>query len=331
MNKTILVTGAAGHIGNNLCRRLAAENNYNVRCFVRENSDLSSLAGLDVEKIYGDVTDYDSFLSAARGCDSIFHLAAVYSHNPNLKSQILETSIKGTENFIRIVKEIGVEKAIYASSAAAIGVSDSPVMLLDENCYVTGECEAYAKAKLDSQLMVEDAIKKDNLPVIIVFPTTVIGENDYKITPSNHMILRFIKEPNVVYIDGGINVVYITDVVEGIFQSYLKGKAGEKFLFAGNNVTIYELMSSIAELTGRKKPFIKLGKEIIFPLAAFFDVLVRITNKPAPISKMQAKTRVGKFGFYSIEKARRELGYSPMNLDNSLVKTIEWFKKRNLI
>jgi len=331
IKETILITGAGGHIGNSLCRRLCGENNYKIRCFLRKGSDHSPLDGLDIEKCYGDVLDYDSFLKAARGCDYIFHLAAVFSHNPNLRGRICEVANKGTENFLRVCKEAGIKKAVYTSSVAALGVSDFPDGLVDENCYVSGECEIYTQAKVESQRKVEEAVRKEGIPVVIVLPSTVIGENDYKITPSNHMILRFIKEPNFVYIDGGINVVYIGDVVEGHIQALVQGSPGSKYILAGTNVTVYDLMSKVAGLTGRKKPFIKLGRSVIYPLAVIFDILVRITNKPAPISKVQAKTRVGKFGYYSIEKSRRELGYSPMDLETALEKSIAWYKQRELI
>jgi len=330
MKEVVLITGITGHIGNSLCRYLAGDGRFRIRGLFRDKRSYPYLEGLGIEKHYGDILDYDSFLKAAKGCDYIFQLAALYSHNPNKHKQIYDVAKVGTENFIRICKEAGLKKTVYTSSVAALGVSDSPNRLVDETCYVSGECEIYTKAKLDSQLAVEEAVKNSKLPIVIVLPSTIVGENDYKITPSNQMILNFINSQNLVYIDGGINIVHISDVVNGHIQALKKGNPGEKYIIGGTNVTIYNLMSKVASLTGRHRPFIKLPRSVIYPLAAVFDLLVRITNKPALISKIQAKTRVGKFGFYSIEKAKNEFNYSPMDLDTALVRSLSWYEQRGL-
>ncbi len=329
--KKILVTGGTGHIGNNLCRALAEKEENKIKCLLRKNSDTSSLGGIDYEKAFGDILDRESFLEAAGDCDYIIHLAAIFSHNPNLEKKIIETAVNGTKNLIHVCRNSGVKKVIYTSSVAALGVSDTSDALVTETDLVSGECEAYTRAKLESQVLFEDAMRKGKLPGVIVLPSSVIGENDFRTTPSNHMILRFIKQPNFFYIEGGINVVHISDVVNGHIKALEKGRVGEKYILGGTNVTVLDLMKKVAKLTGRKKPFLKLGQSVVYPLAVMFDILARLTDIRAPISRMQAKTRIGKFGFYSIEKARRELDYSPLSLDESLKRTVAWFKSRNLI
>jgi dihydroflavonol-4-reductase len=330
MKPRALVTGATGHIGNNLCRALIEEGRFAVRVLLRKESDRSALAELPVESCYGDVLDYGSFLGAARGCDYIFHLAAVYSHNPNARDQICQVARCGTEHFIRVCREAGTKKAVYTSSVAALGVSDAPERLLNEHSYASGPCEAYTEAKLKSLLLVEEALRQEPLPIVIVLPSTVIGENDPKITPSNHLILRFANGCNWVYISGGINVVHISNVVEGHTKALTRGRPGQKYILGGANVTIYDLMCRVASLTQRRKPFIKLGRQVIYPVACVLDLVVRLTNKPAPISKMQAKTRLGKFGFYSIDKAQRELDYFPLGVEAALKRSFSWYRQKGL-
>jgi dihydroflavonol-4-reductase len=179
--------------------------------------------------------------------------------------------------------------------------------------------------------MVEEALRERNLPIVIVLPSTAIGEYDYKLTPSNRMILRFARGVNFVYIPGGINVVHVSDVAEGHWRALIRGRVGEKYILGSHNITLRDLITAISRLTGRSGPKLCLSRKVVYPAAVLFDLWERLTNHPAPISKMQAKTRVGKFGFYSIEKAKKDLGYRPMDFETSLRRSLEWFRLRGLI
>jgi dihydroflavonol-4-reductase len=238
-------------------------------------------------------------------------------------ADIHRVATQGAEAFLAACGLPTVKRAVYTSSVAALGVSRAPDVLVDERGVLSGPAEAYTEAKVKSQHMIEAA---RGLPIIITLPSTVIGPNDYRTTPSNHMVVRFASQPNFAYIDGGINVVDVDDVVEGHLQAWRVGRCGERYILAGENVTVRELMTRIACLVGRRPPVLRLGRGVVYPLAVALELGTRATGWRAPISRMQAKTRIGAYGFYSTEKARTELGFLPRPLDEALPRAIDWLR-----
>ncbi len=323
-----LVTGANGHIGSHIVRQLI-EKGKAVRAFVRPTGDLRGLEGLSVQLVYGDVLDRDSVKCAVEGCGVVYHAAAVFALWARDNSVILRTAIEGSRNVVSESAEAGVKKIIYTSSTAAIGLSRSSEGLLTEEDFNEDRtAPAYVIAKTDSETAAREMAKRLGIHMCVINPGLVLGPGDFKPTPSNSLVRQFVKLGSPVYYEGGANIVDVDDVASGHLLAGERGRDGERYIIGGDNISVLDLMKTLAEITGRSAPRIRLGRGMAMAAGLLLENISRFTGKPPLFTFRNARTYIGRYGYYDISKARDELGYTHKPYREVLERTVRWFRNR---
>jgi dihydroflavonol-4-reductase len=325
-DRPILVTGASGHIGSHIVRKLLARGRR-VRVFVRPTSDLRGLRDLDVSLFQGDVLDTDSAKKAAEGCEVVYHAAALYTMWSKDPSLVMRTAIEGSKNVLRACAATGVEKVVYTSSAAAIGLSESALRIRTEADHNTSAvAPSYVTAKTVSERTAREIAGELGLSLIIVNPTLVLGPGDYRLTPSNAIVKQAMFKGSPFYYDGGANVVDVEDVATGHLLAEEKGRAGERYILGGDNITIAEMLGTIARLSGHRPPRFRAGRRSGLVAGLLLEMVSKLTGKPPLFTRRHARTYFGRYGYYDVSKAERELGYTHRPYQEVLTRTVAWLK-----
>jgi dihydroflavonol-4-reductase len=314
-----LVIGASGHIGAHLVRALLAEK-YNVKVLVRNTSNMKGIAGLDVEIVYGDVLDPDSLKKAMTGCDAVFHLGAPTSLGPTTSKVIID----GTKCVLEEAYRLKINKLIYTSSVVTVGYTSDPNVILDETSSQFLPASSYHTAKYRAEGLVLDFSQKTGLPVVIVNPATVVGPLDYRVTPSNMPIQQCVDRGLPFVFDSGVTIVHAEDVARGHVLAYLYGKSGQRYILGGDRMTIREYFRLICKLCQRPQPSFKIPRWAMLVIGAAFSLLQQAGVKKVPFNYSQAINLVGKYGFYSSQKAVRELGYSWRCAEDAIGSYVAW-------
>jgi len=328
----ILVTGASGHLGYHICKLLSSEG-INVRAFIRESSYKEHLLRLPVDVCYGDVFDVTSLKKAMEEMDAIFHAAAIYklteptcNKRPH-EDPIIRTSLEGTKNLFRAASENHIKKIVYTSSVETIGLTYNKNILLDESCFTGDTFYIYSTAKIESEKLAIELAEKYGIHTVICNPSTIIGKDDYRLTPSNNMLLSFVKN-NKFYVDGGQSLVDVEDVAHGHINALYKGRHLERYIISGENIEIRDLIALIREILKIRGPFIRLNKALLYPAAFLFETFSAITKRPPFITRRKVLRSIGSYSFYNNSKARKELDYLPRPLKETLPSTLAWLLRR---
>lgn len=323
----ILITGASGHIGYHLCK-LAVAKGYQVKAFVRPSSYKNHLLQLPIEICYGDILEIDTLRKAVEGVEAVFHTAAIYELTEEEKDNlIIKTSIEGTRNLYQASYEKQVKKIVYTSSVETVGLSYNINKLLSESSFAAEGFYVYSAAKVESERVALKLAKKFDLPTVICNPSTVIGKEDYKLTPSNKMLLNYVKY-NLFYVDGGQSLVDVEDVARGHLSALLKGKNMERYILSGENIEVKDLIILIKRILNIKSPLFKLNKFLLYPIAFICEAASRLTINEPFLTRRKVKRAIGSYSYYDCSKAREELSYFPKNLTETLPFTLHWLMER---
>ncbi|EQA36645.1 putative hopanoid-associated sugar epimerase [Leptospira inadai serovar Lyme str. 10] len=323
-----LVTGAAGFIGSAIVRELLKEG-HEVKVLIRKSTNPKGLEGLDVEVAYGDICDGDSMRSALKGCDTLYQTAAFFAHWTLDKKLPYEVNVEGTKTSMRAALDAGVEKVIYTSTGNTIGAhGEIPANETAEfNHWKSGD--HYSISKYLGEV---EALKfvSMGLPIVVVNPTLVIGAGDVKPTTSGQMIIDVVQGAMPGYIDGGTNVIDVSDVAKGHLLAAKKGRVGERYLLGNENLTLSEYFGLIAEIAGVKPPRIKIPYYVALGMGYIFELGAAITKKH-PIATA-SEIRIGKSKeFFDCSKAVRELGLPQTSVRIAIQNAIDWFKENGYL
>ena len=322
------VTGATGFLGSHVARVLA-EHGAQLRLLVRPSSDLRNIADLNADRVAGDLREPASIEKALSGCDVVFHVAADYRLWVRDPEEMYRSNVEGTRGLLEAARKQGVRRVVYTSSVATMGfnsgngsgrVADeqSPVGLAD----MIGH---YKRSKFMAEQVAFDAAKS-GVDVVIVNPTTPIGERDIKPTPTGRIVVDFLKRKFPAYVETGLNLVDATECARGHVQALEKGRAGERYILGGENLTLKQILDKLGAITGLKSPTVKLP--YIFALATgVVDEMVtgRILGRE-PRATIDAVRMGRKMMFVSSAKAERELGWKPGPVDGALRRSVDWFR-----
>lgn len=323
MTKTAFVTGGTGFIGANLVRLLLQEA-YAVKALVRPHSRLDNLQNLDVEIVKGDLNDPD-LSQLMVGCQVLFHVAALYSLWQSDKELLYHQNVEGTRNILAAARQAGIERTVYTSSVAAIGVKEGGVA--DENYQspVGKLIGDYKKSKyLAEQVAIQAA--KQGQDVVIVNPSSPIGPLDIKPTPTGDIVLRFLRRQMPFYLDTGLNFVDVRDVARGHLLAYQKGKTGDRYILGNENLTLKELLDKLAKITGIPAPQNTVPPWL--PLSvAWIDEKILAPLGKAPSVPLDGVRMSTQKMYYDASKAVRELGLPQTAIETALEDAVDWFKK----
>ncbi|MER3524217.1 MAG: hypothetical protein C4326_09160 [Ignavibacteria bacterium] len=325
--KHVLVTGGTGCIGSNLAARLTSEG-VRVRILRRPTSDLRAIAGVDVEHCLGDVRDPASLREAMMGCDTVFHCAAMVTFERSKAEEQLIVNVQGTRNVVGACLACGVQKLVHTSSVAAIGYPPEGELATEETPFNWHRTSGYKFSKFKAEEEVRRGVAQ-GLFAVIVNPAVVVGERDIHFHGGD--ILRRVKRWQVPFsLDGGMNVVYVGDVVNGMIAAALRGRCGERYILGGENLTHKEIFRRTARIIGGLPPIAKLP----LPFVRVAAVLVERVSSALgiePIITPDLIAGAGKFNWYSSAKAERELGYTITPFDETITRAYRWYRQAGLL
>ena len=320
---TTLVTGATGFVGSQLVRLLLTRDEP-VRVLARPTALTRALDGLPVEWAYGDLRDPASLRAACRGVRRVFHVAADYRlWSPDPRA-IYESNVAGTRHLLQAAAEAGVERFIYTSTVATIAM-DRPGPLPDESAEARLEdmVGPYKRSKFLAEQEARRAAA-EGLPVVIVSPTTPVGPGDWKPTPTGRIIVDFLRGRMPAYVDTGLNLVAVEDVAAGHLLAAERGAIGERYLLGARTMTLKDLLATLAALTGRAAPRVRLPYSVALAAGYASEALARLTGREprVPLDGVRmARHRM----FVDCSRATRELGFVPGPVEDALARAVQWY------
>lgn len=324
---TILVTGAAGFVGSAVARRLV-DAGHGVRALVRPTSDRRNLDGLPVEIVPGDLRDRDSLKRALRGCRALFHVAADYRLWVRNPDEIYRSNVEGTRNVLLAALDAGVERIVYTSSVATLGLRNDGIPADEATPVSLGDMIGhYKRSKFLAEEVVRELYREHGLPVVVVNPSTPVGPRDRKPTPTGRMVADAAAGRMPAYVDTGLNVVHVDDVAEGHLLAFASGKIGERYILGGENLSLRAILAEIAALAGRRPPKIRLPHDAVLPFAYLVEGWARLGGTDQPLLTVDGVKLAKKRMYFSSDKARRELGYAPRPARDALKDAVEWFRR----
>ncbi len=320
----ILVTGATGFVGAAVAGKLAAAG-YELRLTARAGSNRRNLSGLDAEIVTLDLADPATFPAALAGCRYLFHVAADYRlWVPDVAAMRL-VNIDGTIALLRAAAAAGIERSVYTSSVAALGLTDdgSPA---DEATPIKPAHHhgAYKQSKYEAEQAVR-ALAAAGQDIVIVNPATPIGPGDVKPTPTGQMVLDAAQGRMPAYVDTGLNAVHVDDVAAGHLLALAHGAAGHSYILGSENLMLQDLLALIARQMGARPPRLKLPIAPLMPLAWVMERIAERTGK-TPLMTPDILSMARKRMFFSSAKAERELGYRPRPAASAIADAIAWFR-----
>jgi dihydroflavonol-4-reductase len=326
----ILVTGATGFVGSAVARALARRG-ARLRVLVRPSSDRRNLAGLGAEEVLGDLTDPASLSRAVAGCRYLFHVAADYRIWVPDPDAMLRANVAGTHALMQAAQQAGVERIVYCSSVAALGLTPDGTPA-DETTPVSEDkvVGIYKKSKYRAEQAVLELVRNQSLPAVIVNPTAPVGPHDIRPTPTGRMIADAAAGRMPAYIDTGLNVVHVDDVAEGHLLALEHGRYGERYILGSENLGMAALLALVAEEAGRTPPRLRLPNAALWPVALACEALARITGIEPLVTRDHLRM-ARKHMFFSSAKAIRELGYAPRPARAAIADAIAWFRAQGMV
>ena len=319
----ILVTGATGHIGNVLIRKLL-EQGEKVRALVWRGEDTTPIKDLDVEQVEGDVLDPASLEPAMRGVETVYHLAGIISIMPGRNPLVWKVNVEGTRNVLEAARRARVRRLVYTSSIHAIaraphGVTMDESLGFDQN-NPYGE---YDRSKAAASLKVQKAAT-EGLDAVIVCPTGVIGPYDFRGSEMGEVIRSASEARTMFYVEGAYDFVDVRDVADGMIAAHAYGRRGESYILSGQKLSVRYLLETVREVTGKAFASFKMPFSLAEFAAKFTPYYYRWSKAkprftPYSLEVLQSNSNI------SHAKAARELGYQSRPAIETIADTVRWF------
>src|SRR5579859_2904359 len=329
------VTGATGFLGSHVARVLA-EQGAELRLLVRPSSDLRNLEGLKADRVAGDLRAGVSFEKALSGCDAVFHVAADYRLWVRDPDAMYRSNVEGTRWLLRAARKHGVRRVVYTSSVATMGftsgLSSKNAELADENSPVSlaDMIGHYKRSKFMAEQVAVEAAKSGG-DVVIVNPTTPIGERDIKPTPTGRIIVDFLKRKFPAYVDTGLNLVDVSEVARGHVLAMEKAVPGQRYILGGADLTLKQILDKLSALTNLPAPTMRVPHALALGFAAFDQFFTGTILRKEPRATIDAVRMGRKKMFASSAKAEKALGYRVLPVEDALRRAINWFNTHGYV
>ena len=321
----VFVTGATGFVGHHVARALAAEG-ADLRLLVRKSSNLQNLEGIAGETHVGDLAEPGSLRPALAGCDAVMHVAADYRLWIRDPAGMYKANVDGTRELLRMAREAGVPRVVYTSSVATMHFrtdglvinEDTPVSLKD----MVGH---YKRSKF---LAEQEAIKAagGGQKVIILNPTTPIGPNDAKPTPTGRIFVDFLNGKFPAYMDTGLNLVDVAEVARTHVAALTVGTPGKRYILGGENLTLKQILDKMSAITGIPSPTVEIPFAVAATYAFFEEWITGRIRGKEPRATLEEVRMGRKKMFASSAHAQQELGFRIYRIYPAMRAAIEWFR-----
>ena len=323
----VFVTGGAGFIGSHVVRRLL-ELGLEVTTLVLPKDPAPLLDGLDVRLLRGDLSDVDVLARGMEGCRLVIHLAAIYALWLPDPKRIYEVNVDGTRNVMQAAQRAGVRRVVHTSSIAAVGCLPGRTLADETTGFNDWDiADGYVLSKYISE---QEALRFDGhgIEVVAANPSFPFGPHDIGPTPTGRLILAVMKGQLPFVVDGGLNAVDVRDVAEGHLLAAARGRPGERYILGGHNVVNSEFYGEAAELIGVRPPRLRVPPQLVRLVGSASDLVTeRVLRRPPMLTRKSVDYTVGRYLWFSVDKARRELGYEPTPLRTAVADSVAWFRQ----
>ncbi|MFH1857628.1 MAG: SDR family oxidoreductase [Candidatus Omnitrophota bacterium] len=326
--KMCLVTGASGFIGYHVAKQLV-DAGARIRVLVRPTSNTKFLDSLPVEKCVGDILDIPSIEKSLNGVEILFHVAGFVGFKESDGAMLRRVNVQGVKNVLGAAQQSKVKRVVLTSSIAAIGAS--PTGELRDETHVWNDAvlhTAYSRSKRDGEM---EAMKfyREGLPLVVVNPAFVFGASDYGPSAAGIFLLKCLRGKIWASVPMGFNAVDVQDVARGHLLAAIKGRLGERYILANQNLTLIEFLRLLEKCGGAKAPRFHIPYPAVYGAACLFDAIGWLLRKDFILSRLHAR-RMKYDAWYSHKKASRELGWVPRPVEESFTETVRWFKEHHL-
>jgi len=324
------VTGATGFVGSHVARALLAQG-ASLRLLVRASSNLRNIESLPAERVIGDLRDPASLDKAISGCEVVFHVAADYRLWVRDPDQMYRANVDGTKAVLEAARKNSVRRVVYTSSVATMGFTGNG-HLADEDSPVSlgNMIGPYKRSKFLAEQVALDA-GRGGMDVVVVNPTTPVGEQDIKPTPTGRIVVDFLKRKFPAYVDTGLNLVDVRECARGHLAALEKGRSGERYILGGENLTLKQILDKLAALTGLPSPKVKVPYVMALATGVVDEVVTGRILGREPRATIDAVRMGRKKMFVSSAKAERELGWKSLPVDDALRRAVDWFRQEKYV
>jgi len=324
------LTGATGFLGSHVARALA-EQGADLRLLVRPHSNTKNIADLKADLVTGDLRDPASLEKGIAGCEVIFHVAADYRLWVRDPNEMYRSNVEGTRAILEAARKTGVRRVVYTSSVATIGFTSNG-QPADENSPVSLDnmIGHYKRSKFMAEQVAIEAARAGQ-DIVIVNPSTPVGERDIKPTPSGRIIVDFLKKKFPAYVDTGLNLVDATECARGHIAALEKGRSGERYILGGENLTLKQILDKLAAITGLPSPKVRVPYLLALATGVVDEVVTGRIRGREPRATIDAVRMGRKKMFVSSGKAERELGWKCIPVDDSLRRAVDWFRENGYV
>jgi dihydroflavonol-4-reductase len=321
----VFLTGATGFVGSHVARALAAQG-ARLRLLIRSSSRLDNLEGLSSETVTGDLRNPDSFRSALADCEVLVHVAADYRLWVRDPQVMYAANVDGTRNLLALAREVGVARVVYTSSVATMGFREDGT-IVDENTPVSLD-DMIGHYKRSKYLAEQEAITAahDGQQVIVLNPTTPIGANDIKPTPTGQIVVDFLNHKFPAYVETGLNLVDVAEVARMHVAALERGQPGERYILGGENLSLKQILDKMSAITGIPSPTMKVPHAVAMAFAFLDETVTGRLRGKEPRATVEAVRMGKKKMFASSAKAERDLGFRIVPVYAALRSAIDWFR-----
>ena len=324
------VTGATGFLGSHVARVLA-EQGADLRLLVRANSNAKNIEDLKADRVVGDLRDPASLVKGIAGCDVVFHVAADYRLWVRDPEQMYRANVEGTRGILEAARKSNVRRVVYTSSVATMGFTSNGHPA-DENSPVSLDnmIGPYKRSKFMAEQVAVEAAHAGQ-EVVIVNPTTPVGERDIKPTPTGRIVLDFLKRKFPAYVDTGLNLVDARECALGHIAALEKARRGERYILGGQNLTLKQILDKLAAITGLPSPKLRVPYALALATGVVDEVVTGRIRGKEPRATIDAVRMGRKKMFVSSSKAERELGWKCVPVDDALGRAVDWFRANRYV
>jgi dihydroflavonol-4-reductase len=320
----IFLTGATGFVGHHVAKALAAQG-AELRMLVRKTSKLDNLEGIAGDTFVGDLAQPQSFAPALRGCDAVMHVAADYRLWIRDPDAMYRANVDGTRDLLRLAREAGVPRVVYTSSVATMHFHQDGVVVNEDTPVSLGDMVGHYKR---SKFLAEQqaiAAAQDGQQVMILNPTTPIGPNDAKPTPTGRIFVDFLNRNFPAYVDTGLNLVDVTEVARTHVAALNVGTPGRRYILGGENLTLKRILDKMSAITGIPSPTVEIPFGVAATYAFFEEWITGRIRGKEPRATLEEVRMGRKKMFASSARAQQELGFRIVPVNPAMRAAIEWF------
>ena len=319
------VTGSTGFVGSHVARVLA-EQGADLRLLVRASSNTRNINDVKADRVAGDLRDPASLEKGIAGCDVVFHVAADYRLWVRDPEEMYRANVKGTRAILEAARKNQVRRVVYTSSVATMGFTSNG-HAADENSPVSLDnmIGPYKRSKFMAEQVAIEAARAGQ-DVVIVNPSTPVGERDIKPTPTGRIVVDFLKKKFPAYVDTGLNLVDVKECARGHIAALEKGRSGERYILGGENLTLKQILDKLAAITGLPSPTLRVPYVLALATGVVDEIVTGRIRGREPRATIDAVRMGRKKMFVSSAKAESELGWKGNFVDDALRRAAEWFR-----